>query len=65
RIQAIEHLKPSNMGPNGTNVSENPLCANCPELACRSAASRFRRIFATTSCGGNQKSTTFRHPFDD
>ena len=40
-----------------------------PRLASESASNfagkPARSIFATTSCGGNQKSTTFRHPFKD
>ncbi len=55
------HLKPSSRDRRhvcpASRTALNGRVVSCPPHAdC---------IFATTCCGGNRKSTTFRHPFDD
>ena len=65
RIQARGHLKPLRQGPDVVGTSENFRLANCSEPARSGTANTLEDIFATTCCGGNWKSTTFRHPFDD
>jgi len=65
RIQARGHLKPLRRDPDVVGTSENFRLANCSEPARSGTANTLEGIFATTCCGGNWKSTTFRHPFDD
>ena len=65
RIQARGHLRPLRQDPDVVGTSENFRLANCSEPARSGTANTLEGIFATTCCGGNWKSTTFRHPFDD